>query len=51
MKRYETSLFIFDAINRESGQVVKLERHGTSRFNAWQNLEKEKGKSYHIIWS
>jgi hypothetical protein len=51
MSFIEVGLFVFEAIHRQTNTKEKFEKYGKSRFNAWQELEKEKGKSYHIIWS
>jgi len=43
--------FDFDVIERKTGKKFVYSKTGISRFNAWEELEKEKGNSWDIKWA
>lgn len=51
MPRIVTGLFVFEAINRLTGESKKFEMHNTSRLTAYDQLRKEEGAIWEIEWS
>lgn len=43
--------FLFDIVDKKTGETFQEQKTGTSRLNAWTELEKEKGNVWEIKWA
>jgi len=43
--------FDFEVTDKKTGEKFQWSKTGISRYNAWTELEKEKGNSWDIKWA